>query len=155
MYCEHCGAELKEGTVYCPNCGTPVRGAQRQIELATWGQRLVAIIIDWIILGIITGILRFPISSPSWFGSSSVIGFLYFAALDYYYEQTIGRRAMNIKITRIGGDALTPLEAVLESFGKAFILPLDFLIGYFLYGSRNQRLFNHLSDTVVVRAEYP
>jgi hypothetical protein len=43
------------------------------------------------------------------------------------------------------------LDAAIESFGKVFLLPIDFLVGYFMYKEKNQRLFNYLSDTVVVR----
>ncbi len=28
MYCKNCGAELKEGQKFCPNCGTPVSTSQ-------------------------------------------------------------------------------------------------------------------------------
>jgi len=42
-------------------------------------------------------------------------------------------------------------QAAIESIGKAFLLPLDCIIGWILYPSRRQRLFNYLSDTIVVR----
>ena len=29
MFCKTCGGELKDGTVYCPNCGAPVEGEKK------------------------------------------------------------------------------------------------------------------------------
>jgi hypothetical protein len=35
--------------------------------------------------------------------------------------------------------------------GKAFLLPLDLLLGWILYPRRRQRLFNHISETIVIK----
>jgi uncharacterized RDD family membrane protein YckC len=85
------------------------------------------------------------------FGANNVLGFLYFMFMDHYYGQSVGKKVMNLKITREGGAPLTLLDAAIESFGKVFLLPIDFLVGYLLYRGKNQRLFNYLSDTVVVK----
>ena len=58
---------------------------------------------------------------------------------------------MNLRITKEGGAPLTLLDAAIESFGKVFLLPIDFVVGYFIYRNKNQRLFNYLSDTVAIR----
>jgi len=43
------------------------------------------------------------------------------------------------------------LEAgFIQAFGKAFLMPLDLVVGLLAYWDRRQRLFNHLSDTQVV-----
>jgi hypothetical protein len=60
---------------------------------------------------------------------------------------------MNLRVTKTGGGPLNLIDAAIESFGKIFLLPLDFLIGFIMYRNLNQRLFNYLSDTVVVREE--
>ena len=119
-------------------------------------QRFIALIIDGIILAIIVAFFRFPGGSPPFgmsvqFGVDNILGFLYFMFMDHYYGQSVGKKVMNLKITKIDGASLDLLDAAIEAFGKVFLLPIDFLIGFFMFRDMNQRLFNHLSDTVVVR----
>lgn len=152
-YCEKCGAEIEKDATYCPKCGAPVLGAEGVVELATWTQRFIALVIDGIILGIILSFLNLPgyrVSGIS-FGANNVLQFLYFMFMDHYYGRSIGKKVMNLRITKEGGAPLMLLDAAIESFGKVFLLPIDFLVGYFMYKEKNQRLFNYLSDTVVVR----
>ncbi|OGD46154.1 hypothetical protein A3K69_04820 [Candidatus Bathyarchaeota archaeon RBG_16_57_9] len=153
-YCERCGAEAEEEAAYCPKCGAPLRGAEGVVELATWTQRFIALIIDGIILAIILGFLSLPgyrVMSGITFGANNVLQFLYFMFMDHYYGQSVGKKVMNLRITKEGGAPLTLLDAAIESFGKVFLLPIDFIVGYFIYRNKNQRLFNYLSDTVVIR----
>jgi hypothetical protein len=42
-------------------------------------------------------------------------------------------------------------NAAVESLGKAFLLPLDCILGWFLYPKRRQRIFNYLSQTIVIK----
>lgn len=159
IYCDRCGAELAEDAVYCSKCGNPLKKDENQvIELATWTQRFIALMIDGMILSVIIGILNLPgyrifTSIPIKLGIDSVLQFLYFMFMDQVYGQSIGKKVMNLRITKIGGAPLELIDAAIESFGKVFLLPIDFLIGYFMYQDKNQRLFNYLSDTVVIREE--
>jgi uncharacterized RDD family membrane protein YckC len=159
-YCDQCGSEYNEGDTYCPKCGALLRPPRvgGYTELATWTQRFIALVIDGIILGILFSILNLPgfrvfqgINVS--FGLNNVLQFLYFMFMDHYYSQSIGKRVMNLRITKVGGDPISLIDAAIESFGKVFLLPIDFLIGYFMYSDKNQRLFNYLSDTVVIRGE--
>ncbi len=160
LYCDQCGAEYKEGDIYCPKCGAQVTKptGEGYIELATWTQRFIALVIDGIILGIVLSVLNFPGYSMLQgvnikFGINNILEFLYFLFMDHYYGQSIGKKVMNLRITKEGGAPLSLVDAAIESFGKVFLLPIDFLIGYFMYREKNQRLFNYLSDTVVIREE--
>ena len=126
------------------------------VELATWTQRFIALIIDGIILAIIVAFFRFPGDAQPFgmsfrFGVDNILGFLYFMFMDHYYGQSVGKKVMNLRITTVGGGPLDLMDAAIEAFGKVFLLPIDFLIGFFMFREKNQRLFNHLSDTVVVR----
>jgi hypothetical protein len=60
---------------------------------------------------------------------------------------------MRIKITRLDGRVPNMGQAAIESVGKAFLLPIDVIVGWFLYSSRRQRLFNYLSNTIIVRVK--
>ena len=159
-YCDQCGAEYEEDDVFCPKCGFQVAKptGEGYIELATWTQRFISLVIDGIILGIVLGVLNLPgyrmIQGVNIkFGIDNILQFLYFMFMDHYYGQSIGKKVMNLRITKEGGAPLSLVDAAIEAFGKVFLLPFDFLIGYFMYRDKNQRLFNYLSDTVVIREE--
>ena len=160
FYCDQCGAEYEEDDVFCPKCGVQVNRTlgEGYIELATWTQRFIALVIDGIILGIVLGVLNLPgyrmVQGVNIkFGIDNVLEFLYFMFMDHYYGQSIGKKVMNLRITKDGGAPLSLVDASIEAFGKVLLLPIDFLVGYFMYREKNQRLFNYLSDTVVIREE--
>ena len=157
-FCDQCGADYNEEDIYCPKCGIQIHKpiGDGYIELATWTQRFIALVIDGIILGIVLSVMNLPgfrivqgINIK--FGIDNILEFLYFMFMDHYYGQSIGKKVMNIRITKDGGGPLSLVDAAIESFGKVFLLLFDFLIGYFMYRDKNQRLFNYLSDTVVIR----
>jgi len=180
-YCKKCGAELPEGAMFCLKCGTavlieeapavsiaPVTPKPPAFKLAFWGERFVAWLIDVIILGVIVGTLGLltwwfvsqPFTWlpgwPSWipffnFGPGGVIYFIYWMLMEGAYGQSIGKMAMRIRVTRPDGSSIGMTHAALESVGKAFLLPLDCLLGWILYPRRRQRIFNYLSETIVIR----
>lgn len=159
-YCDKCGSMIETGDAFCAKCGqrTPKSMGQDYIELATWTQRFIALIIDGIVLGIILAVVNLPGYQvigglPVHFGIDNVLQFLYYMFMDQYYGQSIGKKVMNLRITKVGGAPLELIDAAIESFGKVFLLPIDFLVGFFFYKEKNQRWFNHLSDTVVIREE--
>jgi len=172
--CEKCGAELKEGASFCSNCGAPVAvpqtGAATVFDLANWGDRVLAYIIDIVILGaviaVVKGIINIPAIISGMFGGSvpyyvpwsspgldGLIYFVYFVWMDYTYGQSLGKMVMRIRVTGLQGQRLTVEQALLESFGKSFF-PLNFLdviLGWVFYTAKNQRLFTYLARTIVIR----
>jgi len=165
--CKYCGNELPEGASYCPKCGTPVQ-ATPPLRLAFWGERFLAWLVDVVILGIIMA----PISVLTWFGwpgfaiiprfpnwipflnfgLSNVIYFLYWMVMEGIYGRSLAKMLMRLKVTRLDGGPMDMGQAAIESVGKAFLLPLDLILGWILYPSKRQRIFNYLSGTVVLRA---
>jgi uncharacterized RDD family membrane protein YckC len=171
--CTNCGAELPEGAQFCTRCGTPISVettstrsiSQPSLVLAFWGERFVAWLIDVIIIGILTAVLgllsvlnNFTIF-PSWlnwfpffnFGFSGWIIFVYWAIADGIYGQSLGKMVMRIKVVHPNGKLPGLGFGALESFGKAFLLPIDLIIGWLLYPRKRQRIFNALSNTIVVK----
>ena len=162
-YCKKCGAELPDGAGYCQQCGTHVAIVSR-LAFANWGERFVAWIIDIIIIGIFLSLIKFLIGvtwpSFTWapnifrlipfvdFGLDNVIYFLYWTFMEGTNGQSIGKMAMKIKVTMLNGEPIDMAHAAIESFGKAFLLPIDCIIGWILYQTRNQRLFNYISETI-------
>ena len=69
------------------------------------------------------------------------------------YGQSIGKMAMKIKVTKLDGKPVDLKYAAIESIGKAFLLPIDCIIGWILYKDKNQRLLNYISETIVVKIQ--
>jgi hypothetical protein len=44
-------------------------------------------------------------------------------------------------------------QTAIQVLGKAFLLPLDLILGWIMYPSAQQRLFNNLSKTVVLKKQ--
>jgi uncharacterized RDD family membrane protein YckC len=173
-YCNKCGAPIPEDALFCTKCGTSVTTQAKaasqdtaasgySLKLATWGERFIAWLIDVVIVGIFIGILSVfawfawtPISFwPSWvplanFSAGGVVYFLYWMIMDGAYGQSLGKMIMHLKVTRLDGSRINIATAALESIGKAFFMLLDLLIGLLFYPDRKQRIFNYLSQTIVI-----
>ncbi len=173
-YCKKCGNPLNPEDRVCPKCGAPVAFESEaprqaapiapQLSLASWGERFAAWLIDVIIIGIFVGLLEFftwfawePFGFwPSWlpfinFGTGGVLYFLYWLLMEGTSGQSFGKMIMRLRVVRLDGSRIDIGHATLESVGKAFFLLLDLIIGWALYPKRRQRIFNFLSETVVVR----
>jgi uncharacterized RDD family membrane protein YckC len=191
VYCKKCGAELREGAAFCHVCGTPVEAPQATpaeakpvapgaeqaprmpsrgyIDLAGWGERIIAYIIDAVIVGAVAGVVNLLILLPSYFwagmmgypalrwvpwmdlGPSNLFFFIYFLVMDLSFGQSVGKMVMRIRVTNLDGGHISLGQAALEVFGKAFLLPLDVIIGWLFLGERSQRLFTFLAQTIVVK----
>jgi len=180
-YCKNCGNELPENAQFCPRCGTAVAKSVEPVvfssplqpyfapglKLAFWGERFVAWLIDVTIIGAAFGLIGLatflgglsfsPIPGwPNWvpflnFNWNGVVLFLYWMFMEGSRGQSVGKMVMRLKVVHADGSTLDMGNAAVESVGKAFLLPLDCILGWILYPRSRQRLFNHISRTVVVK----
>lgn len=167
-FCSKCGAEVLEDVKFCTKCGASIVEAgflAVELHLADWGKRFVAWLIDVVIVGVIPNVLRlsgvwrefhlWPLEPIPFFdfGLGSVIPFVYWTLVEGYSGRSIGKLVMDLKVTRLDGSKIDFTQAALESFGKAFILPIDCIIGWILDSckEKRQRVFNKLSNTIVIR----
>ena len=178
-YCVKCGNELPEEAVYCPVCGTPVASESAPsapsvpasgLKLAFWWERFVAWLLDSVIVGgalailaLFTFLLGQPLGAftnyglPSWtsiffsFSLNSIILFIYWMFMEGHYGQSFGKMIMRIKVTRLDGRSVDMGRVAVASAGKAFFLFLDMILGWALYPRRRQRIFNYLSETIVIK----
>ncbi len=164
-YCARCGEKLPEGASFCPRCGSPVDLLSQPI-LASWADRFIAWLIDVIVIGVLLGwwtmwIWTFPgymmiPHIPRWIpfadlGTRNILYFLYWTFMEGAFGQSIGKIVMKIKVTRLDGKPIGMGQAAIESIGKSFLLPIDCLIGWIFFSSKKQRLFNYISETIIVK----
>jgi len=131
--------------------------------LAKWTDRFFAWLIDFIIISIISTSIIFAVFGTIGFeGSSfwaentqyiptSILFFVYWTVLEYKTGQTIGKKILNIKTIDINGNKPNLKGILISSFGKAFLLPFDVVLGLILTNEKRQRIFNKLGDIVVVK----
>ncbi len=134
------------------------------LYLAKWESRFWAWLIDSLLVGAlysgITGILGFfpfpklDLVSLEGFGIREVLMFVYWTLFEGYNGQSIGKMALNLRVTDRKGEKMGFPAAALESFGKAFLLPLDCLIGWLAMPGSKLRLFNRISNTIVIKTKY-
>jgi uncharacterized RDD family membrane protein YckC len=147
-----------------------------EIILASWIDRFVAWLIDFIIVSVGLAILFALISIPFWISSPQsfeninmnpahrnlgafnyIITSLVFTAYWTYFEstgsQSIGKKLLHLKTTNLQGRNIDPKTAALESLGKAFLLPLDVILGWIFTNDKRQRIFNRASNTIVIKTK--
>lgn len=124
------------------------------IVLSNWNDRFWAWLIDVLLMGIlwhrILTVLKIDALGISGALLLAAILFIYWTVLEGYRGQSLGKMIFNIVVTGPLGECIRFRDAAVESFGKAFLLPVDCLIGWFALGESRQRLFNRISDTIVI-----
>ncbi len=140
-----------------------------KIVLAKWTDRFLAWLIDFIIISIIStsiifasfGTINYEYGEDDFLAEStqyiptSLLFFAYWTILEYKTGQTIGKKILNLKVTDISGNSPSLKGVIIGSFGKAFLLPIDVLLGWILTNEKRQRVFNKLGDTLVVKIKIP
>jgi len=144
-------------------------GISSKIVLAKWTDRFLAWLIDFIIVSIIStsiifasfGTLDYEFEEEAFWAEStqyiptSILFFVYWTVLEYKTGQTIGKKILNLKVTDIYGNRPNLKGIMIGSFGKAFLLPIDVVLGWILTNEKRQRIFNKLGDTLVVKIKIP
>lgn len=134
---------------------------RRTVHLASWDDRFLAWLIDVILVGTVLSAFGeaagafslflggLSLSAP-FLGVNGLGLWIYWTALEGYRGQSAGKVVMKIAVTDRRGEEIDYATAAIESFGKAFLLPLDVLIGWLAMEGEYVRLFNRLSSTIVV-----
>ena len=129
------------------------------IVLSSWEDRFWAWLIDVLLMGIlwhrILIVLKIDVFGLSGAFLLAAILFIYWTLLEGYRGQSLGKMLFNIVVTGPLGESIRFRDAAVEGFGKAFLLPFDCLHAGSLSEKSRQRLFNRISNTIVIkRTEY-
>jgi len=136
---------------------------ERELVLSSWGKRFVAWLVDAIIVNIVYAAIVFSAGLPVipsfdktsslMFTSGSTLFFIYWTLLEGAEGQSVGKMLLGLKVVDMEGNDIGFVKAAIESFGKAYLLLLDVIVGMLAFGDTRQRLFNRLSRTIVIRVE--
>ena len=140
-----------------------------QIKIARWSDRFFAWLIDYVI--VFTG--AFAIFFVAFYASNfenliyddfqyestfewapiSLVFLGYWIILEYKTGQSIGKMALQLKITNLRGEKANLKEIVISSFGKSFLLPIDIILGWIFTNKKRQRIFNKIGNTIIIKLE--
>jgi len=138
----------------------------KEITLAKWSTRFWAWLIDLIIVTVAIEIIFAIAYAPLAFNQGvqdnpglgvvrfAVQSLLFFAYWTYFESttgQSIGKKLLKIQTTDLAGNTPDIRNIAIQSFGKAFLLPIDVFFGWIFTNDKRQRLFNRASDTIVIR----
>lgn len=172
VFCTQCGETLGEKTTkedgyheaaadanvnYTNDYHTNYEGGYSSMNTyAGFWKRFLAIVIDGIILGIVNGIIAFALKGV---GLTSVvelisilIGWGYYAYMESSeYQATLGKMALQMRVTDLSGNRITFARATGRYFGK-YISGLILCIGYMMAGwtEKKQALHDIMAGTLVV-----
>ena len=187
VYCTKCGEELSDRSKFCTKCGTPVvrevtkpdvkepevkpvSSVVEKFEKDTalqshWIMRLIAYIIDSIIVSIATGILSaivilpFVLGNP-WglFGNFNFqlavggLSVVYFLFAETFYGTTIGKNLMGLNVVTTSGERISLEKAFIRNISKLVpVLPiLDVICGVLTSTDLHQKYSDRLANTTVV-----
>jgi uncharacterized RDD family membrane protein YckC len=120
---------------------------------ASFGRRLVAAIVDGIILAIPNGIIQAMTDQTTASGVSLAIGLAYFT----YFEgsangQTLGKMALGIRVIDFAGGGSIGYGRAFIRWIARFLSALPILLGYFwmLWDKEKQTWHDKLANAVVV-----
>jgi len=127
-----------------------------EISQASWRDRFWAWLIDVLLISILWSrilvVLNMVALDPGSLGLLAILLFIYWTALEGYRGQSLGKMILNIAVVGPVGEKISFRDSAVESFGKAFLLPLDCLIGWIAFRGSRQRVFNKLSNTIVTNS---
>ena len=148
-----------------PN-GEPSRGPE--LTLARWSTRFWAWLVDFIIVTIAIEIIFAIAYAPLAFNQGvqgnpglgavrfAVQSLLFFAYWLYFESttgQSIGKKLLKIKTTDLTGNLADIRSVAIQSFGKAFLLPIDVILGWIFTNEKRQRLLSRAADTIVIKTK--
>jgi uncharacterized RDD family membrane protein YckC/DNA-binding HxlR family transcriptional regulator len=130
-----------------------------QLTLASYKRRAYSFLIDFAIMLLITTLLliepvlalfavNFAISFNILFLALGVL-WVYSTLLEGFSGQSLGKRAIGLKVVKINGKKMDYEHAAVRNFGK-ILLPFDLLFGYELKDPRFKRYFDKFAGTTVI-----
>jgi uncharacterized RDD family membrane protein YckC len=151
-------------------------GSRTKIVLTRWEERFVAWLIDFVIVSVgltimfawLSDFLSIPFwaydvtdemealfeslqTDPFHYIISALVFLAYWTFLESRSGQSVGKKVMNLKTTTLDGTLADRKSIALSAFGKAFLLPIDVILGRIITSEKRQRIFSRASNTIVIK----
>src|SRR2546428_3169879 len=189
VYCWKCGSELRGDAAFCWKCGASVRGTMgvqspTGFELLRddrtvqnhWARRLIAFIIDAILVTVVLGIIAVVVSIPfltglgfpsttvgafpgwwsAWWGAwlgglIPLVLFLYFFLAEGLYGRTLGKEIMGLRVERVDGKPIDLRGSLVRNVSKIYwvLLLIDVAVGLGMHGEMSQKWSDRFIGTKV------
>lgn len=169
-YCTNCGKVTFENWKVCSNCKASTNNANSLSGTAAdrilsegalqqhWVKRIIAILVDSIIVGVATAILGLLTDLSgifNWMSLPFVIGFmyvLYFTVTESIYGYTLGKKLVGLQVTSVDGKRPGLKNTFIRNISKIhfLLLLLDTLGGFFTSKDNHQRYIDQIANTTVV-----
>lgn len=187
-FCANCGKELPVGAIVCPYCGTPVPGAQAAPQAQTqaagsgsvsgfdtltkdqgaqdyWIRRVIAFIVDSIIVYVPLAIIAFFVAFSFFLGGFGYYG-LFFGTLAFLWGfifilynivmevssgASFGKRFLNLKVVGKSGQNPIAGESFIRNISKIhlLLLLLDVILGLAVSKGYNQKWTDKFAGTTI------
>jgi uncharacterized RDD family membrane protein YckC len=151
--------------------GTPYQAAAPQLQYVGVGWRLLAVIIDAILLGIVSGIIGFVFHSGTVTNVNGVMSYnssgpgaalqiiipiLYYIIMEATMGGTLGKLALGLRIVKLDGSPISWGESIVRNLLRIIdYIPyfIPYLLGAILIWTSptKQRLGDRVAKTVVIR----
>jgi uncharacterized RDD family membrane protein YckC len=134
-----------------------MQNAATTYELAGMGNRFVAFVIDYLVLGMLSFVLLLLIGSDDMpLGQLLVFDILATLAYNWYFwtqknGQTPGKRLMNIRVIKGDGSPISNNDALVRVFGY-YVGRLALWLGFIwaLFDAHNQAWHDKMANTYVI-----
>jgi uncharacterized RDD family membrane protein YckC len=138
-----------------PQYGQQPQYGYPQLQYVSVGPRFLALLIDGLIIGVVSGLLSFPFhNAPGpWGGSIGLIAILYFIVMEATQGATLGKMALGLRVVKTDGSPISWSESIIRNLLRIVDGLFAYLVGAILVWSspRRQRLGDRAANTVVVR----
>jgi uncharacterized RDD family membrane protein YckC len=128
---------------------------QPQLEYVSVGPRFLAVLIDGLIIGAVTGFLSFPFrDAPGlWGGSIGLLSILYYIVMEATQGATLGKMALGLRVVKVDGSPISWQESIIRNVLRIIDGLFGYLVGAILIWNSplRQRLGDQAAGTVVVR----
>jgi uncharacterized RDD family membrane protein YckC len=91
------------------------------------------------------GAIKYAVQSLMFFG--------YWTYFESSSGQSIGKKLLKIRTTNMVGGMADVKSVAIQSFGKAFLLPIDVFFGWIFTNDKRQRLLSRAASTIVIKSE--
>jgi len=144
-------------------------GNSSQFDINHWLLRLIAFIIDSIIIGIVAGIIWSFVILSLIFGGGlwsfgwgfylglpfllGILELLYFMFMEASYGATLGKKVLGLQVQMVNGSKVTFDKAFIRNISKIFwvFLLLDWILGVATTGhDQRQKYSDRIAGTTVV-----